>query len=326
MTEEQGTVDTLQGAAQTPPEDTPLQKEGEAELTEEQKEELLIAEETKKITKPEDPPAVQKRINQAIRKWRTEERARVKAEKDKSETKSVADAMREHNRQLYEAMQKQTAATEKLIDVTVDSKEKDNFDTEVKTLNDRLSNLKSARTQAMKDMDADKVTFLEDQIDNVKEQLFEKKQEYKQKKSEPKKDKQQHNEPPAEIAVWEDGTEWYKAVVNGEPNANFNPAMAEAARQYDLYLCQQDKWQKTPIAERLMEVKKKIEEKFKYKKVEGKKPPFVEGGGLPPDTPSITSLTEEQKHVAHRMFDDKSPLEAEKIYAEQLGFIAKGRK
>jgi hypothetical protein len=100
--------------------------------------------------------------------------------------------------------------------------------------------------------------------------------------------------------------------------------MAQAAQDYDLALLKQEKWQSVPAAERLLEVKKKIEEKFNYKKTEPKKPPTVEGGGTSPST-SKTALTEDQKRVAHMMFSDFPTTKAEEIYAHQLSLIKGGK-
>jgi hypothetical protein len=317
MAEYQGTGTTLQDEKETP-----LGKTDDQGALQEKKDDEL-----EDITDKEFTPNVQKRINQLTKKYRESERKLTEVLSKKDSDKAAIDSMREHNRQLYEAMQNMTKATETLVDVTVDKKDQDSFDMDIKGLGDKLVSLKAARVQAMKDLDAEKMSFIEDQMDSIKEQLFEKKQAYKQKKEDAKPDKQkQDNAPDVAIKSWVEKTEWFEAVVNGEPNQYFNPAMAEAARAYDTYLLGQEKWKNIPISERLDEVKKKIEEKFKYKKVEGKKPPTVEGGGEPAPSAASTHLTEEMKHVAHRIFEDKSPQEAEKIYAEQLGFIEKGRK
>lgn len=326
MEDEQGTVDTLQEVHETPPEkhDEPLQKEGDGELTPEQKEEKEIDEAVKSFTTEKDSEGVKKRIATLTRKWRSEERARVKLEKEGSESKSVIEEMRRHNQELYAAIQRQTEAAEKLVDVTIDKKEGESYEAEVKAINDRIIQLKTMRLAANKEADFDKAAFLEDQIDSLKEQLVEKKNEQKQKKSEPKQKDRVDDKEEAAIATWVNGTEWYLSVVNGEPNPKYNPAMSKAAADYDLYLLNQPQWQNVSVTTRLAEVKKQIEEKFGYKKAEVKKPPTVEGGGTPPDTNKI-ALTDEQKHVAHRMFSDLSITKAEEMYAHQLSLIKGGK-
>lgn len=326
MEDEQGTVDTLQEVHETPPEkhDEPLQKEGDGELTPEQKEEKEIDEVVKSFTTEKDSEGVKKRIAQLTRKWRTEERARTKLEKEGSESKAVIDEMRRHNQELYAAIQRQTEAAEKLVDVTVDKKEGESYEAEVKSINDKITQLKTMRLAANKEADFDKAAFLEDQIDSLKEQLVEKRNEHKQKKAEPKQKDKADDKEEAAVTAWINSTEWYLSVVNGEPNPKYNPAMSKASVDYDAYLLSQPQWQNASTTTRLAEVKKKIEEKFGYKKAEVKKPPTVEGGGTPPDTSKI-ALNDEQKHVAHMMFSDLPATKAEEMYAHQLSLIKRGK-
>ncbi len=330
MEEKQGTDDTLQDVKETPPDnkDDTLQTDGkgEGELTPEQKEEKEIDEIVKTFTHEKDSEGVKKRIAQLTRKWRSEERTRQKLEKEGSENKSVIEEMRRHNQELYKAIQKQTDAAEKLVDVTIDKKEGETYEQEVKAITDKIAQLKTARLAANKEADFEKASYLEDQIDSLKEQLMEKKSEHKQKKAEPKKDATGKPDVAEEAAVraWVEKTEWYSSVVDGEPNPNFNPAMSKAAEDYDLFLLNQPKWQGIPATKRLAEVRKKIEEKFGYKRKEAIKPPAVEGGGSPPAKGSV-HLDNEQKHVAHMMFPDMNHEESEKLYAHQIMLTQGGK-
>jgi hypothetical protein len=317
MEPNQGTEETLQANLENPQIETTSQEE-EATLTDEQKEELIVDQETQKIVEKDDPPGVQKRINQAIRKWRSEERNRLKAEKEGSETKAVLEEMRKHNEKLYDAIQRQTNATETLVDVQTEKVQQDASNQEITGIQERIAYLKDARIKARQDMDYSREAVLDDQIDTLKEQLIAKKNVVPQQKQKQSADQKYEQ---SIISDWISDTSWFSPIVEGETNPVYNSRMERAAREYDLYLCGMEKWKGVPIKERLKEVKSKVEEKFGYKATKGvtRLSTIESTKGLPPPKKdNAPSLSDDQKYVAHRLFANMTQAAAEKVYADEL--------
>jgi len=325
MEEGLGTEVTLQDTTETPAVETPVSTTEEPSLTDEQKEELAVADEVKKLVTDKDPPGFQKRIDQAIRKWRTEERARIKAEKEGTETKAVLEEMRKHNEKLYRAIKEQTSAIKTSVDVQAEKEIQNKSETELQRIDQNIAYLKQERVKARQDMDYNKEATIDDQIDSLKERRLLVKQEVAKK---PTQDMGERYERQV-IATWKEDTSWFSPLKDGEPNPEYNPRMEKAAMEYDRYLTTLEKWKNVPIEDRLQEVKKKTEEKFEYepKKYGLTKTPTIEsGGGLPPPRKEQdTKLTEDETRVVKNLFPNMSLAEATKAYLEQKKYIAGGK-
>lgn len=312
MEPEQGTEETLQETTETPVEET------EATLTDEQKEELAVAEEVKKLVTDKDPPGFQKRIDQAIRKFRTEERARIKAEKEGTESKAVIEEMRKHNEKLYKAIQRQTNAVEAQTDTLTDRTKQDTVALEINNIQNRIAYLKSERIKAREEMDWKRDSTLEDQLDSLKEMLISKHNEAKQQK--PNIDASEKREREA-TTEWIENTPWFLEFVDGKPNPHYDEDMADFAMGKDKRMSESQKWKGIPIEARLAEVKKVTEEHFKMKGITKTVSPESTKGLPPPRKSSLLELTDDERTVISKMFPNLPKVEAERIYAEQKRFI-----
>jgi hypothetical protein len=326
MVEEQGTEETLQENLESPPV-VETDSQEEVTLTEEQKEELFIQQETEKIADKNDPPGVQKRINQAVRKWHVEERARAKAEKEGTETKAVLEEMRKHNEKLYSAIQKQTAAIETSVEAQSEKTQQDASKQELNTIQQQINILKGERIKAIEEMNGPRFAAIDDQLENLKEQLSAKKQEVAQKK--PQKQDSNEKYEYGVIETWKSDTPWFEPLSNGEPNPEFNMNMKIVAMEYDKKLIESGRWNNIPIEQRLEEVKKHTEQKFAYKPKQhgiGKIPSVESGKDLPPSKKdNVIQLTDMESNVVRKMFPNMPFSEASKAYQEQKQFINGGK-
>lgn len=322
MADEQGTEETLQEHFEIPQQQENVSQETE-ELSDEQKEELAVQEEVKKHIKEDDPESVQKRINQVIRKQRQEERARKAAEKKENEITQAFNELKEHNKKLYDAMMRQATATENLIESQQERENKNSMNQELSALNERIAYLKQERVKARQDMDFNRESIIDDQIDQLKEALITKRQEAEQQKDTSGRNGKSDK---AVIMRWAKNTSWFLPEKDGKPNPDYDEDMAAYALGKDKKFYDSGEWKDVPIEDRLAEVKKITEEKFAKRKGVTSTPSPESARNLPPSKKQDSiQLTEEQKNTAHKVISYLPAQEAEKAYAEQLKFINGGR-
>ena len=269
-----------------------------------------------------DPSWDNRRFRQIYRKAKDSERS---AEELKSDIKAMA----EHNRKLAEAAERITSSTEKLVQKESDT-QTSAAQIEIEKLEDSIKSLKSERKAARTEYDWDKVDEIEDQIQKLDKKL-DKKRDEAEAALEKAKEKKPDATPPlrpdmAAIKEFVTSTDWY----NPESD-DFDPVMASAAKEYDAALMQKSEYKgKIDLtSDRLKKVKDYIEKRFSYKKENGngkdKRSP-VEGVGNEgaPDShrSNNTTLTADQKRIAHMMLDDSvGAAKAEAEYLKQLRAI-----
>lgn len=264
-------------------------KNKEKEATENKEDEV------KKEEKPY-PPEGSKRWNDIYKKAKDNERKVKQLEAD-------IELLREHNKQIAESRKLESEAIVKLNE---------------KTNKDRIKELRVNMKRAEADGDYEKAVEYESQIDDLKSQI-EQRADYQKPDNNDKKPVSQtpkySEETQKAVEKFTKENPWFD-----EDSEEYDEIMADAAIMMDSKLVQT--WSGT-INERFAEVKKKIEERFNYKKNgEGvNKLPNVNSGDNPPSLKTGIDLTPDQKRVAHMLFpDDKN---AEKKYLKQLQSIPK---
>jgi len=260
--------------------------------------------------KKNEPPPDSKRWDKVYGRMKQAERTvdefkKQLEERDKQYERDL-ELIRKHNEQLL-SVQKPDP---------VYSPETDDFKTKIR-------DLKSAKIQAKKDLDWDREALIEDQIEDLKERL--ERQERENFRSKVKKEAKQEAKVETvndELLEWQANTAWFNTESD-----SFDPLMRGAAIEMDNRLLADKKWAGKPLKARLNEVRKIVEERFRWNEatIKGKIPSVEGAGGVQPRKTESTTLSEDEKRVAQKMFREKTPEEAEKIYAEQKRIIARGR-
>lgn len=180
---------------------------------------------------------------------------------------------------------------------------------------DILKNLKAEKISAMKDLNWEKVTEIEDKIDDLKKQMI---------KPLPVQDIDSRVAAAADYSADVKLIQQFVSDV-GWMNKNskeYDEVMADAARSMDKRLS--ENWKGT-TAERLKEVKSRVEKRFGV--IDNRKFPNVgESGGSEGkgDKTLIVELTLEEKRIAHNLFPD-DPKGEEKYLAQKNIIIARKR-
>ena len=260
-----------------------------------------------------DPAWDNKRFRSIYRKSKDLERK--VGEKD-----SDIALMREHNKALFESVNKITESTSSLIENET-KRRTSAIENEITSIENKIDTLKGERSKARKEADFDEIDRLDGQIDKVKDALQAKRQQVVEKTLE-KAPKAAPVDPDLQaIDNFAKECPWFQYG-----NEKFTPRMAADAKEYDTHLMNMEKWKGRPISERLQAVKEKIETDYNWKTAKsdnGRKVGGSEGVGRegPPTTPTDIELTDDQKRTARLMFPDKPKSEAEKIYAKEVKFI-----
>ncbi len=260
-----------------------------------------------------DPAWDNKRFRSIYRKSKDLERK--VGEKD-----SDIALMREHNKALFESVNKITESTSSLIENETERRASA-IENEITGIENKIDTLKGERSRARKEADFDEADRLDGQIDKAKDALQLKRQQTAEKTLE-KAPKVAPVDPEMQaIDNFAKECPWFQYG-----NKDFTPRMASDAKEYDTHLMNSPEWRGRPISERLQAVKEKIEADYSWKKAKsdnGRKVGGSEGVGRegPPAHPTDIELTDDQKRTARLMFPDKPKLEAEKIYAKEVKFI-----
>jgi hypothetical protein len=259
-----------------------------------------------------DPAWDNKRFRQIYRKHKDEARTN-------EELKADIRAMADHNKALYESVNKLTDATGTLVQVEAD-KHKASIQDEIASIEGRIDDLKAKRKDARIAGDWEAADKIDDAIDRQKESLSKKRAESV------KKPEAKVESPPSSFEAdmkvvnkWTTDTPWFNPV-----NDDYDPLMVTAAREMDTALQKSEQWKDKPVADRLKAVQERIEKRFNYKgkaaSGNGKgDASLAEGVGNegPPTPKGKVILNDDEKRVARRMFSDMTAADAEALYSKQ---------
>jgi hypothetical protein len=308
-----GTMGEEKPVTETPPkEETP--PETHEEITDEQiaeaeKEDPNKAVHLKAQKAKHEPPVGGKRWNEVYHEAKENERKLKESEARLAERDKDVELMRQHNIQIIEALKtapKSEVKTE-----------------EGKTPQQFLTELRSAKKEALKNIDYEKAFQIQDQIDDL---LIAVKSAPEKKEDTRTVVKQTVAEEEAVRAVhnfWKKN-EWAARVLpDGTKNPKYDFVKAGAASELERSLLTDPAWQKRTYPELLEEVDKRITEHFAPKEPPPTtKLPAVGGiGGAGSQQAAKASLTSEQRRVIANMFPDDP--DGEKKYVEQLTIIQK---
>lgn len=204
---------------------------------------------------------------------------------------------------------------------------------EVHSIQERLRALKVTKLEARKNLDFDREFYLDEQIEEQKEKLADIKRGITRKQIEDTvEDKTQRNTVNSDVARWVAETEWFDPGTPSTPNSKYNPIMAGAAKELDLYYANHPDWKGKPLSVRLAKIREQVEDKFNYGNKLASKDnksdiPIVEGIGkvIPPGKSGPVQLTDEQRRVARMFHPELAGEEAEKAYAQSLKIIQSRR-
>ena len=261
---------------------------------------------------PSDPSWDNKRFRRVYRKAKDSERRATERDND---FKSLA----EHNRKLAESVEKLSESAGKIVDSTAESR-RSSAETELETMQTRFQSLQIDRKKAREDARWDDVDYLDDAIDDMKEKIAAKRTEVAKKAETKTETKTQSavNELPGQTDVnaFVSSTPWYN-----NQSDDFDPVMAASAREYDAALILRAEYKGKPelTAARLKRVKEYIEDRFDYTPKKKGRGGDVEGVGNESRGArgAATTLTADEKRIAHRMFDDLTDDKAEEKYLKQ---------
>lgn len=253
---------------------------------------------------------VRKRINELTKKVHDKDR---ELESFISQSRKDFEAMAEQNRMLRESVERMTKATEAVVEHSKPAPP-DPF----KDINEEIKTLKAKKADAISESDFKAVSLIDDRLDELKDRKYEiklklEKDELVQKINQKKEEQPQADVTHLIVNAWVESTEWYD-----ESNEKYDPIMAGAAIKLEEKLANDPAWKNKTIKARLEEVKKRIEERFSYGKPRQTGMTVDDVNSISPTAGKPAMLTEDQKHVAHRMFQNLTPKEAEKKYSQYL--------
>ena len=261
---------------------------------------------SKKKETTHEPPPGSERWNEVYFKMKDNERKATELEAKLRESDADVEAMRREFKSLTES---------------VKDKSGDDGKVKAKDTQSRIRELRTQQIQAAKDMDFARDREIQAQIDDLMlEQLNRStitKEEIKETIKEISKETRQEETTKA-VRDFVNNTDWYNPN-----NSRYDPYMAGAMDRLDAELLR--KGFHGTDTDRYKKAKEEVEKKFGWK-VEGTNMPSVEaGGGTPPAGTVRIKLSDDERITAHKMFRDKSPEEAEKIYATEKAKIQKAR-
>lgn len=297
------------------------------EIEQEAEQEVVIGEEHKEEPKEEiaDPGQMEgkrrdqsrvppERFEEVYAKWKNSERKISEFSEKLASNEAVMEEVRKHNKALMEKLE--TIST-KAIDAIEQPRTPPGQTEEppaVTAARKSVEELEDRKAEALDRLDSKEVIRIDKELRKLERVLdgYEFYKAEQAKKASSKPDKPQKQPDPQEqttdpdIAKFISETPWYQK----------DPIMTGAAKEYDLYLMQKPEWSKEPLAKRLAEVKRVIEEKFKPSK--STRPSGAESGlnlQRPSSGQRTVKLTQQQIAVAAGL-----GLTNEE-YAKQLNFI-----
>ena len=180
------------------------------------------------------------------RKMQENEELRKQLEKNEA----LIRQMQEHNRKLAESIEKVSEATIKVV-------EKGQVEDRTKTIKEEIASLRERRKEALENDNYDLADDITEEILDLKLQLKE------VEKSKGKESGEKKEKPKEETDPSFDPTP-YEQFVNSSPWFIEDPIMRAAAIEVDNILSSDPVWAVKSDAERLAEVKKRVESRFQY--------------------------------------------------------------
>jgi len=209
------------------------------------------------------------RFKEVYGKLKEAERKLAEKEEKESSNEKLISEMRSHNERLAKAIEASVNATREAV---VLQREDNAGDEAVAALNDQLVELREKKVNALKNFDYDVVAEIDEQIIELKDELREHSKAKKKERHDKKEDDNKGIDPA--ILSFVAATPWF----NGDA-ADID--MINAAYEMDRVLLRDPKWSKVEVADRLSEVRKRVEAKFDWKEDTGsgrkKLPGGVEG-------------------------------------------------
>ena len=287
----------------------------EKEGTEEEKDEQPGALEG--LPKKNEPPAESERWNKVYRRMKEAERKAEESSKKLQENNEIVKEMRQHIFSLSEAIAKGKEKDE-------DQDDFKEVDENLKDMHNTLMDCREKIRAARKEGDWDKVDSLEDRADEIHRHinsLISKKNSLISAKNAKKEESPQKEDKKSIIKEWaKTEAPWFDPM-----SEEYNPLMRTTAMDIDDALADDPKWDKKPLKERLIEIKKLTEERQKYKPSSKGRPSSLEGNDasrLRSDTANEVKLSEIEKKTAHALLPNVPSAEAEKQYSLQKKFIS----
>ncbi len=262
-----------------------------------------------KQSRKDEPPEDHPRFKQVYKKMKDNEREAEEFKKKLDDQAKDIEFMRREYKSLVES-----ASTKK-------DEKPDTTDQDLAAIKNNIRTLKTAKLEATSNLDWGKVASIEDQIDDLREQLENKKIESARGKiTQEVHDKTSQKTINSDVAQWVSENEWFDPGTPDSPNAKYNPVMAGAAKELEMYYSNHPNWRGKPLKVILAKVKEDIEGQFikKEKSSESKNDiPVVEGLSKtpPPKRDGPTQLSEEEKRAARMFHPELPPEEADKKYA-----------
>ena len=198
--------------------------------------------------------------------------------KQLEDNQNLVQEMRKHNEILAQSM-------EKVSDATVKIAERGVVDDKSSIIETELKGLREKRKAALLNEDLDSVDDLTEEIFDLKIQL----KEVKNKKEEPKSQEKGD--------TFFDKTP-YEEFINASPWFAEDPIMRASAIEVDSILMSDPKWSIKADAERLMEVKNRVESRFGYKPSNGKGGLVDRGSSVSGGTGKTITMSKEEQAVA----------------------------
>lgn len=249
------------------------------------------------------PPEGSPRWNEIYWKAKEGERRLKENEELKKQlelNQKMIKEMQEHNKKLAENV-------EKVATTTVKAFEKDEQKDQLKVIENQIEKLKEKRREAIESSDFDSVEELMDEI-------FELKLQHKELKSKPKESEKEPKEKKGSTEDVNFDPAPYEQFVNDSPWFTEDPIMRAAAIEVDNILISDPKWSTKNDTERLLEVKKRVENRFGYK---GKKNGGVEGDSKIVGGKKTVKLTQEEVKVAEGLGLTPQEYAKQKAYMEE---------
>ncbi len=266
----------------------------------------IVEEKEEEIKEPEDNTTEKEHKNEpreGSKRWNEVYYEAKEAKRRNEQLEKDLDALRKHNNEMMEVFKNNTSP---------DSPQ---------NVNKELKELKAQKRELVKNQEWDKIADIEDKMDELRDKIYSnphKKETIKEEDIEKIVEKKVlfTNEKKA-LEDFQENTEWF----NPE-SPNYDEYMAATAIGLDRKL--QNTFEGS-LQERLREVKKKVEEKYGYKKRNKSSPP-VEGVGDEGKErgKDKIDLSPEELHVARSQFPGDP--DAAKKYYEQKQLLAKNRR
>ena len=207
------------------------------------------------------PPENSRRWKEIYGKMKQYERELISVRDEKEALKEMVEEMRNFNKKLAEAIENKHEREEERPE-------------------NIIAELKRQKKEALESLDYDKAEEINERIIDLKIELTKKKSE----KVERFEDDSAVKNNQKELMRFINNTEWYRK----------DPEMRMYANQLDNSLLQDPDWAVKPVAERLAEVKRRVERRFGWNKSSGS--PVEDSTGYP--KAATIDLSEDERKLA----------------------------